>query len=87
MQPRKIPNLSLMCKENALWVFLLLIYLSCKNIMLLSAVLNPNFSRQQCHQQILLSLDKISFCSFNEIGLKDKRNSSTYINELRSCGI
>lgn len=75
-----------MCNENALWVFLLLIYLSGNNI-ILTAFPNPNFSRQQCHQQTLLSLDKISFCSFNEIWWKDKRNSSTYINELRSCGI
>lgn len=31
----------------------------------------PNFSRQQCHQQALPSLDKITFCSFNEIWLKN----------------
>lgn len=38
----------------------------------LTAIQNPNFSGQQCHQQTLPSLDKIIFYSFNEIWLKDK---------------
>lgn len=38
----------------------------------LTAVQNPNFSRQQCHPHTLQSLDKISSCSFNEIWLNDK---------------
>lgn len=38
----------------------------------LTTIQGPNFSRQQYHQQTLPSFDKISFCSFNEIWLKDK---------------